>query len=50
MEVVGQSHSPAALTPGKRAGTHCIRVWVGPMTAWTGAKNFDPPPPGPSGP
>jgi hypothetical protein len=29
LEVSGQLHAPAALTPGERApGTHCIRGWV----------------------
>ena len=28
--VSGQSHAPAALTTGKRPGTHCIGGWVGP--------------------
>jgi hypothetical protein len=30
MGVGGQRHAPAALTPGKRPGTHCIGGWVGP--------------------
>ena len=25
-----QSHAPAALPPGERPDTHCIRGWVGP--------------------
>ena len=28
--VGGQSHSPVALPPGKRPGTHCTGGWVGP--------------------
>jgi hypothetical protein len=28
----GQSHAPAALTPGKAAVTHCTGGWVGPRT------------------
>ena len=28
--VGGQRHAPAALPPGKRTGTHCIRGWIGP--------------------
>jgi hypothetical protein len=27
--VGGQCHAPAALSPGKRPGTHCIGGWVG---------------------
>jgi hypothetical protein len=30
MEVSGQLHAPAALPPGKAAGTHWIGGWVGP--------------------
>ena len=30
MGVGGQRHSPAALPPGNRPGTHCIGDWVGP--------------------
>jgi hypothetical protein len=30
MRVGGQLHAPAALPPGKRPSTHCIRCWVGP--------------------
>jgi hypothetical protein len=36
MGVGGQRHAPAALPPGKRPGTHCIRGWMGP----TGAENL----------
>jgi hypothetical protein len=33
MEVSGQLHSPAALTPGKEPrGAHWIGGWVGPRT------------------
>ena len=30
MGLDGQHHAPAALTPEKRAGIHCIGVWVSP--------------------
>jgi hypothetical protein len=30
MGVGDQRHAPAALSPGKRGGTHCIGGWVGP--------------------
>jgi hypothetical protein len=30
VEVSSQLHAPAALTPGKRYGTHYILGWVGP--------------------
>ena len=30
MGVGGQRHTPAALSPGKRPGTHCVGDWVGP--------------------
>ena len=30
MEMGGQRHAPAVLSPGKRPGTHCIGGWVGP--------------------
>jgi hypothetical protein len=29
MGVGGKCHTPAALTPGKTPGTHCIGGWVG---------------------
>ena len=29
MGVGGQSHTPTALPPGKRPGTHCILGWLG---------------------
>ena len=34
--VSGQQHAPAALPPGKRPGTHCIRGWVGPRAGLDG--------------
>ena len=34
--VSGQRQAPAALPPGKRAGTHCIRGWVGPRAGLDG--------------
>jgi hypothetical protein len=45
MGVGGQFHTPAALPPGKRPGTHCIGGWVGPMTCLDGcekSRKFDP--------
>jgi len=36
MGVGGQSHTPAALPPGKRPDTHCIGGWVGPMAGLDG--------------
>jgi hypothetical protein len=33
MEVGGQHHAPAALTPGKRPRAHCIGGWVGPRAS-----------------
>ena len=36
MRLGGQSHAPAALSPGKKAGTHCITGWVGPRAALDG--------------
>ena len=36
MGVAGQRHAPAALSPGKRLGTHCIG---GSGPVWTGAEN-----------
>jgi len=32
----GQRHAPAALTPGKRPGAHCIEGWVGPRAGLDG--------------
>jgi hypothetical protein len=40
MVVVGQRHTPAALSPGKRPGTHCIGGWWDPGPVWTGAENL----------
>ena len=40
MGVRGQRYSPAALSPGKRPGTHFIRGWMGPEPAWSDAKNL----------
>jgi hypothetical protein len=37
MRVGGQLHSPAALPPGKRPGTHYIGGWV-----WTAVENLAP--------
>jgi hypothetical protein len=34
--VGGQRHASAALPPGKRLGTRCLRGWVGPMTGLDG--------------
>ena len=31
-----QHHDTAALRPGKRTGTHCIGVWVGPNAGLDG--------------
>jgi len=31
MEVGGQRHAPAALSPGKRSFAHFTRGWVGPQ-------------------
>jgi hypothetical protein len=36
MGVGGQRHDPAALPPGKRNLTYCIRGWVGPRTGLEG--------------
>jgi hypothetical protein len=36
MEVSGQRHAPAALTPGKRPGTHYAGSWVGPRAGLDG--------------
>ena len=35
----GHRHAPAALSPGKRPGTHC--GWA-PEPVWTGAENLGP--------
>ena len=42
--VGGQCHAPAALPPGKRPVTHCIRGRGAPGTVWMGAENLAPPP------
>jgi hypothetical protein len=45
MEVSGQLHAPAALTPGKEPpGTHYIGGWVGPRAGFdvVGKKNLAP--------
>ena len=34
--VGGQGQAPAALSPGKRPGTHCKEGWVGPRTSLDG--------------
>ena len=36
MVVGGQSHAQAALSLGKRPGTHCIGGWVGPRAGLDG--------------
>ena len=36
MEVGGQRHAPAALSLGKRPGTHCIGGWVVPSAGMDG--------------
>ena len=42
MAVGGQRHTPAALPPGKRLGTHCIVGCVAQGPVWTGAENLIP--------
>jgi hypothetical protein len=42
MGVGGQLHAPAALTLGKRPGTHFMGGWWAPGTGWTGAENLAP--------
>jgi hypothetical protein len=42
MGVGGQLHAPAALTPGKRPGTHFIGGWVGPRTGLDGCEKSCP--------
>jgi hypothetical protein len=44
--VDGRRHAPAALSPGKRLGTHCIGGWVGPRASLDGCGNSSPPAPG----
>jgi hypothetical protein len=49
----GQSHVPAALSPGKGPGTHCTEGWVGPRAGLDGSGKSRPlrdSIPGPSGP
>ena len=41
MRVCGQLHSPAALPPGRRPGTHCMGGWVG-RSGWL--RKISPPP------
>jgi hypothetical protein len=41
--VGGQCHAPAALPPGKRAGTHCIGGWVDPTAGLDGYGKSRPP-------
>jgi hypothetical protein len=36
MRMCGQRHPPAALSPGKRRGTHCIGGCVGPRAGLDG--------------
>ena len=55
MGVGGQHHAAAALSPGKRPGTHCIGGWVGPRAGLDGCGKSRPPAhrdsiPGPSSP
>jgi hypothetical protein len=40
MRVRGQLHSPVALPPGKRPGTHCVGGWVGPRAGLDGCENL----------
>jgi hypothetical protein len=44
MRVGGQLHTPAALPPGKRPGTHCIGGWMGPRAGLDGCGKSRPPP------
>ena len=50
--VSGQQHTPAALYPRERAGTHFTGGWVGPRAGLDGQKISSPPrfDPGPSSP
>jgi hypothetical protein len=43
MGVGGQRHAPAALPPGKRAGTPCIGGWMSPRAGLDGRRKYDPP-------
>ena len=36
----GQRHVPAAVPPGKRPGTHCTGIWVGPRASRDGTESF----------
>ena len=40
MVVGGQLNASAALSPGKRQGTHFIGGWVGPEPVWKSAENL----------
>ena len=44
MGVGGQRHAPAALSPGKRPGTHCIEGWMGPKAGLDGCGKSNTPP------
>jgi hypothetical protein len=46
MGVVGQRYAPAALSPGKRPGTHYIGGWVGPSASVDGCGKSRSPPSG----
>jgi hypothetical protein len=39
---MGGRHAPAALSPGKRAGAHCIRGCVGPRDSLDGCEKYRP--------
>ena len=39
----GQRHAPAALSPGKPPGTHCIGGWVHPRAGLDGCRKSRPP-------
>ena len=43
MGVGGQRHAPAALPPGKKPGTHCIGVWMGPRASLDDCRKSRPP-------
>jgi hypothetical protein len=43
-EVDGQCHTPATSPSGKRAGTHCVAVLVGPRAGLYGCEKSRPPP------
>jgi hypothetical protein len=42
MGVGGQLHAPAALSSGKRPGTHCTGGWVGPRAGLDGCDKSRP--------